>query len=181
MHEQRLTGGAKFEDNGGSRTHRAMGTSTPPTADDRRAYSCSQHLTTPPGGSGGVGSGFVCKTRSRARAHKRTRRQTTRRWALAQRRHVSFEAIGRGTPSREHAGPAVRRICARRAVGTFIGHRQRSRLHLSGAREVPLALVVGEPHNDDSRVILSRRRVVGQHWSTGTSGVLASDCAGGDR
>eukprot|EP00964_Phaeocystis_antarctica_P018631 scaffold10281_cov31-Phaeocystis_antarctica.AAC.1 len=48
----------------------------------------------------------------------------------------------------------------------------RSCLHLSGAREVPLALVVGEPHNDDSRVILSRRRVVGQHWSTGTSGVL---------
>ena len=37
------------------------------------SYSCSQHLTTPPGGWGGVGSGFVCKTRSRARAHKRTR------------------------------------------------------------------------------------------------------------
>eukprot|EP00964_Phaeocystis_antarctica_P106655 scaffold71484_cov72-Phaeocystis_antarctica.AAC.1 len=88
-------------------------------------YSCSQHLTTPPGGWGGVASGFVCK-RVGARAHtSATRRQTTRRWALAQRRHVSFEAIGRGTPSSERAGPAMRRICVRRAVGTFIGHRQR--------------------------------------------------------
>jgi len=112
-------------------------------------------------------------------SHKRTRTQTTRRWALTQRRHVSFEAIGRGTPSSERAGPALRRICARRAVGTFIGHRQRSRLHLSGAREVPLALVVGGPRNEDSRVILSHRRVVGQHWSADTSGVLRA--VGGDR
>ena len=37
----------------------------------RKIYSCSQHLTTPPGGWGGVASGFVCKTRWRARAHKR--------------------------------------------------------------------------------------------------------------
>ena len=32
--------------------------------------------------------------------------------------------------------PAASPRCARRAVGTFIGHSQRSRLHLSGAREV---------------------------------------------
>eukprot|EP00964_Phaeocystis_antarctica_P057282 scaffold33888_cov77-Phaeocystis_antarctica.AAC.1 len=57
------------------------------------------------------------------RAHRKPARNRTRRWALAQRRRVSFEAIGRGTPSSEHAGPAVRRICARRAVGTLIGHR----------------------------------------------------------
>eukprot|EP00964_Phaeocystis_antarctica_P063530 scaffold38147_cov69-Phaeocystis_antarctica.AAC.1 len=96
-----------------------------------RKVSCTFVRSTlrPPRG-GGVGWGQdLCAKRVLARAHtSATRRQTTRRWALAQRRHVSFEAIGRGTPSSERAGPAVRRICARRAVGTFIGHRQRSRL-----------------------------------------------------
>ena len=78
---------------------------------------------------GGVGWGRV-RVGNFVRAHK-TRAQTkparncTRRWALAQRRHVSFEAIGRGTPSSERAGPAVRRICARTAVGilrSFVGY-----------------------------------------------------------
>ena len=78
---------------------------------------------------GGVGSGGVlriCVQNAFARARtQRTRRQTTRRWALAQRRHVSFEATGRVTWSSERAGPAVRRICARTAVGTlrsFVGY-----------------------------------------------------------
>jgi len=70
-------------------------------------YSCSQHLTTP--GWGGVGSRAdrkLCARTQNARAHK-TRAHTkpahncTRRWALAQRRHVSFEAIGRGTPAEQ--------------------------------------------------------------------------------
>ena len=42
---------------------------------------------------------ILCAHANRARTQddKRTQRQSTRRWALAQRRHVSFEAIGRVT------------------------------------------------------------------------------------
>ena len=50
--------------------------------------------------------------------------------SLAQRRHTSFEAIRRGTPSREHSGHTVLRILARSAVGIFIAHRQYTRKHL---------------------------------------------------
>ena len=50
-----------------------------------------------------------------------------RRWALALRRHASFEAISRDTRSSQHAGHAARRNRTRNAAGTFSGHCQRSR------------------------------------------------------
>eukprot|EP00964_Phaeocystis_antarctica_P130824 scaffold94702_cov33-Phaeocystis_antarctica.AAC.1 len=100
----------------------------------------------PPKAGGGSGGIPICVqnafARARTQAHAHT---TTRRWALAQRRHVSLKRSAGSRRAVSMLVPLSEGSARAEQWEPSSVTAQRSRLHLSGAREVPLARVVGEP------------------------------------